>query len=193
MRRFPATEPFAAIAVDPLGPLPRTTEEYDYLLVMCDRFTKLAQVSPLKDSSALDVSGELLDAWIAGNGISDSILSDNGQQLASFLLQGVMKVLGVETNYATPYNPQTTGQVEHFNKELVRQLPHYVLDHVVTWARYASLLVTTHNSQVYSSTGEAPCAFVFPRRLKPEAIERLTQTMGETPVQAPIQAKASLL
>ncbi|GAB0490205.1 hypothetical protein MMPV_001437 [Pyropia vietnamensis] len=28
---------------------------YEYLLVMCDRFTKLTRVSPLKDTTALDV------------------------------------------------------------------------------------------------------------------------------------------
>lgn len=102
-------------------------------------------------------------------------------------------MLGVETNYATPYHPQTNGQVERFNKTLVRQLRHYVHDHVVTWARYASLLVTAYNSQVHSSTGEAPFAFVCPRRLKPVAIERLTQTEGDTSTQTPGQAKAALL
>ncbi|GAB0491039.1 hypothetical protein MMPV_005598 [Pyropia vietnamensis] len=80
MRLFPATEPFAAVAVDLLGPLPRTPEGYEYLLVMCDRFTKLTRVSPLKDTTALDV-------------------------FASVLYQGVMGMLGVETNYATPVPP----------------------------------------------------------------------------------------
>lgn len=193
MRLFPATEPFAAIAVDLLGPLPRTPEGYEYLLVMCDRFTKLTRVSPLKDITAVDVLSELLDVWVASYGIPDSILSDNGPQFASVLYQGVMKMLGVQTNFATPYHPQTNGQVERFNRTLVRQLRHYVHDHVVTWARYASLLVTAYNSQVHSSTGEAPFAFVCPRRLPSVAVERLTQTEGETSTQTPSQAKASLL
>ena len=193
MRLFPATEPFASIAVDLLGPLPRTPEGYDYLLVMCDRFTKLTRVAPLKDTTAIDIVSQLLDVWIASYGIPDSILSDNGPQFASVLYQGVMNMLGVVTNYATPYHPQTNGQVERFNKTLVRQLRHYVHDHVVTWARYASLLVTAYNTQVHSSTGVAPFAFVCPRRLQPMAIERLTRTEGETSTQTPGQAKASLL
>ena len=63
MRLFPATEPFASIAVDLLGPLPRTPEGYDYLLVMCDRFTKLTRVAPLKDTTAMDIVSQLLDFW----------------------------------------------------------------------------------------------------------------------------------
>jgi len=86
----------------------------------------------------------------------------------------VLKTLGIDTNYATPYHPQTNGQVEQFNKTLVKQLRHYVSDNVVTLSWYFSLLVTAYNAQVHSSTGQIPLAFVSPRRLTPVAIERLT-------------------
>jgi len=89
------------------------------------------------------------------------------------LWQGVLKALGSDTNYDTPYHPQTNGQVERFNKTLVRQLRHYVSGHVVTWSRYLSLVVTAYNSQVQSITGQVPFAFISPRRVTPVAIERL--------------------
>jgi len=76
--------------------------------------------------------------------------------------------------YATPYHPQTNGQVERFNKTLVKQLRHYVCDHVVTWSLHLSPVATAYNSQVHSSTGQVPFAFVSPRRFTPVAIERLT-------------------
>jgi len=76
----------------------------------------------------------------------------------------VLKTLGIDTNNATTYHPQTNGQVDRFNKTLVKQLRHYVSDHVVTWSRYLSLVVTAYNSQVHSSTGQIPFAFVSPRR-----------------------------
>jgi len=141
MRLFPAKEPFAAVAWDLLGPLPRTPEGYEYLLVICNRFTKLTPVVPLKDVTALDVLSSFLDAWISSYSIPDSTHSDNGPQFASVLYQGVLQMLGISTNFATPCHPQTKGQVEHFNQKLVRQLRHYVSEHVFSWARYASLLV----------------------------------------------------
>ena len=103
-------------------------------------------------------------------------------------------MLGISTNCATPYHPQTNGQVERFNKTLVRQLRHYVSEHVSSWARYVSLLVTAYNSQVHSSTGEAPFFFVCPRRRSPIAVERLTQgpAEGESTL-TPSQVKASFL
>ena len=139
--------------------------------------------------TALDVLSALIDVWIASYGIPDSTLSDSGPQFASVLYQGVLELLGVRTNYATPSRPQTNGQVECFNKTLVRQLGHYVSENVVTWTRYVTLLVTAYNAQVHSSTGEAPFPFVCPRKLSPVALERLTQGTGEeetpsTPKQA---------
>lgn len=120
MLLFPATEPFTSVAVDLLGPQPRTPEGYEYLLVMCCRFTKPTRVVPLRDVTALDVLSSIIDVWIASYGIHDSLLSDNGPQFASILYRGVLSMLWVATNYATPYHPQTNGQVKRFNKTLVR-------------------------------------------------------------------------
>jgi len=61
MTLFPATEPFAALAIDFLGPLPRTPEGYEYILVICDLFTKVTRAVPLRDITALDVLSAFLD------------------------------------------------------------------------------------------------------------------------------------
>ena len=54
--------------------------------------------------------------------------------------------------------------------------------------------MTAYNSQVYSSTGEAPFFFVCPRRLNPIAVEWLTQGTAEGELTlTPSQAKASFL
>jgi len=156
MRLFPATQPFAALAIDLLGPLPRTSKEYEYILVICDRFTKVTRAVPLRDITALDGLSAFLDTWVASYGIPDLVLSDNRPQFAAVLWQGVLKTMGIDTNYATSYHPQTNGQVERFNKTLIKQLRHYVSDHVVTLSRYLSLVVTAYNSQVHSSTGQIP-------------------------------------
>ena len=193
MRLLPATEPFAALAIELLGPLPWTPEGYEYILVFCDRFTKVTRAVPLKDISALDVLSALLDTWVASYGIPDSVSSDNGPRFAAVLWQEVPKALGIGTNYATPYHTQTDGQVERFNKALVKQLRHYVSDHVVTWSRYLSLVVTAYNFQVHCSTGKVPFAFVSPRRLTPVAIEPLTAAADTGEIVTPGRGKENFL
>jgi len=193
LRLFPATEFFAALAIDLLGPLPRTLEGFEYILAVCDRFTKVTRAVPLRDITALDFLIAFFDTWAASYGTPDSILSDNGPQFAAVLWQGVRKTLGIDTNYATPYLPHSNGQVERFNKTSVKQIRHYVSDHVGTWSRYLSLVVTAYNSQVHSSTGQIPFAFLSPRRLSPVAIERLTAGPDPGEIVIPGRARENFL
>jgi len=65
MRLFPAAEPFAALAIYVLVPLPRTPEGYEYILVICDRFTKVTRAVPLRAITAPDVLSAFLDTWVA--------------------------------------------------------------------------------------------------------------------------------
>jgi len=80
MRVLPATEPFAALAINLLGPLPRTPEGYEYILVICDRFTKVTRAVPLKDISALDVLSAFCCNW---QGLSPVLMPLTGLAPAS--------------------------------------------------------------------------------------------------------------
>jgi len=84
--------------------------------------------------------------------------------------------------------PRLMGRLR-FNKILVKQLTHYVTEHVVTWSRYLSLVVSAYNSQVHGGTGQVPFAFVSSRRLSPVAIERLTEDREAGEVVSPRQTK----
>jgi len=115
MRLFPATEPFSGLAMDLLGPLPTSENGFRFILVICDRFTKLTRVFPLRETTALVIASVFLDHWVGAYGFPDTVLTDNGPQFAAVFLQGVMGMIGVITNFTTPYQPQTNGQVESFN------------------------------------------------------------------------------
>lgn len=110
----------------------------------------------------MDVASAFLDHLVASYGIPDSTLTDNGPQFASVLFQGELSLLGIVANFATFYHPQTNGQVERFNHTIIRQLRHYVSDHVKTWDQYVSMLTTAYHSQVHATTGEIPFSFVCP-------------------------------
>jgi hypothetical protein len=48
LKLFPATRPLAYVAIDVFGPLPKTEHGNRFLLVMTDRFSKLAKTVPLR-------------------------------------------------------------------------------------------------------------------------------------------------
>ena len=173
--------------------MPRTPEGYECILFICDRFTKVTRAVPPNEISALDVLSAFLDALVSSYGISDTVSSDNGPEFAAVLWQGVLKVLGTDTNSATPYHPQTNGQDEWLKTTLVKQLRHCVSDPVVTWSQYSSLVAKAYNSQVHGSTGLVPLAFVSPRRLTSVAIERLTEGTDTGEIVARGRAKDNFL
>jgi hypothetical protein len=52
LKLFPATRPFAHVAIDIFGPLPKTEHRNRFLLVMNDRFSKLKNTVPLRTLTA---------------------------------------------------------------------------------------------------------------------------------------------
>jgi len=173
MKLFPALERFSGPAMDLLGPLTTSRGGHKHELVIRDRFTKVTRAIPLLDATALTVSSAFMDACVAAYGIPDSVLTDNGPQFASFYYQGILGLLGIASNYTSPYDPQTNGQVERYHRTLVRQLRCYIAEHQKEWDRHLFLLTTAYNRQVHASTGEIPFAFVSPRRLQLIGMERM--------------------
>jgi len=173
MKLFPALEPFSGLEMDLLGPLTTSRGGHKHVLVICDRFTKLTRAIPLRDATALTVSSAFIDTWVAAYGIPDSVLTDNGPQFASVYFLGILSLPGIASNDTSPYHPHTNGQVERYNRTLVRQLRCYIAEQQKEWDSHLSLLTTSYNTQVHASTGEIPFAFMSPRRLQTIGMERM--------------------
>ena len=56
LKLFPATTPLECVAIDILGPLPKSKDGYHFILVVTDRSTKLTHAFPLKKIKADDVA-----------------------------------------------------------------------------------------------------------------------------------------
>ena len=104
---------FERIAMDIVGPLPRSIKGYKYMLVVCDYVTRYPEAIPLKKFTADAVAEELI-SLLARYGVPKEILTDQGSNFTSQLLQ----VLGVKPIKTTPHHPQMEGLVERFNKTL---------------------------------------------------------------------------
>ena len=64
LKLFPANHPNEYVAIDILGPLPRTRAGYQYILVITDRFSKLTQTCPLRVISAYQVAKAFCATWV---------------------------------------------------------------------------------------------------------------------------------
>ena len=114
-------ETFQRIAMDIVGPLPRSRSVKKYVLVVCDYATQISQ----SNASSLHRCG----AYCGGAG--ETVLKSRsaegdtdrpGSNFNSQLLVEVYRLLKVKPIRTSPYHPQTDGLVERFNQTLKTML-----------------------------------------------------------------------
>ena len=177
MKLFPATGPREFLAMDLLGPLPRSHQGNEYALVITDRFTKLCRSVTLRNTKAVTVATVFLDLRVYAYGAPSYVLTDNGPQFAAKLFEAVCTMIGIKHVLTTAYHPQTNGQVERFNKTLAARLRHYVAEHQKDWDEFVQPLTYANNMQVHRSTGTTPFDLVLSRH--PSGI--FTESVGPLP------------
>ncbi|MBJ5510257.1 hypothetical protein JGG51_24020 [Salmonella enterica subsp. enterica serovar Meleagridis] len=70
--------PFGRIAVDVMGPLPRTEKGNRYVLVVMDCFTNCPEVFPMENQEVITIADILVDSVVARHGVPRELHSDQG-------------------------------------------------------------------------------------------------------------------
>ena len=110
-------EPFERIAMDVVGPLPRSRAGHRYVLVVCDYATWYPEAVAMRSVDAEHVAEELVRLF-SRVGIPREILTDQGTNFTSELLAEMYRLLHIDGLRTSPYHPQTDGMVERFNGTL---------------------------------------------------------------------------
>ena len=125
------------VAIDILGPLPRTQNGNQYILCMTDRYSKMSLVTPLRNITALTVAHAFCDEWIFHYGQPEFLLSDRGSQFMSNVFSAVCDTLNIRQAFTSAYHPLKNGKVERFNRTLLASLKCYCSEHGREWDRFA--------------------------------------------------------
>ena len=102
------------VAVDLVGPLPRTREGYKYILTYICLSSRYPDARHLKTVMASEVVEALLDIFCQ-HGIPKTVLSDQGTQFMSNVMKATCKQIRVKQIRTTPYHPQSNGCVERLH------------------------------------------------------------------------------
>ena len=151
--------PMERIAVDVLGPLPKTRNGNKYLLICMDYFTKWPKGNPIANQETDTIAKVLVEEFVCRFGAPLHIHSDQGRNFCSKVFNEMCTLLGIKTTQTTPYHPQSDGMVERYNRTLEAQLSMFVETHQRDWDQYIPYLLMAHRTrgtrvnEVY--TGEA--------------------------------------
>ena len=190
-RLFPPTGPLQDVAMDLLGPLPKTRLGNQYVLVITDRFSKLTRAIPMAKTTAPFIAAVFLNNWIMPYGIPDTILTDNGSQFIAEFFKTVCHILGVRRKTTTAYHPQTNGQAERYNKTIAKRLRHYVSEHQNDWDQYVQPLTYAYNAQVHATTGLPPFNLTIARPPPCPILDNVS-SLAQTDAMRPIPSSRTM-
>ena len=130
---------------------------YDSILVVVDRFTKMAYFVPTTEKTTAEGLARLFrdNVWQL-HGLPESIISDRGPQFAAGLIRELNEMLGIKTKLSTAFHLQTNGQTERMNQELEQYLRMFI-DHCQDhWPEWLGMAEFAYNNKAYAGTKESP-------------------------------------
>ena len=158
-------QPFQRIAMDIVGPLPRSEKGNRYVLVVCDYATRYPEAVPMRHIDAASVADELIKIF-SRVGVPQEILTDQGSNFTSQLLAELYRMLHVKPIRTTPYHPQTDGLVERFNQTLKLMLRKTTAKEGKDWDRLLPFLLFAYREVPQASTGFSPFELLYGHQVR---------------------------
>ncbi|RVW88188.1 Retrovirus-related Pol polyprotein from transposon 17.6 [Vitis vinifera] len=105
------------VGIDFMGPFPMSFG-HSYILVGVDYVSKWVEVIPCRSNDHKVVLKFLKENIFSRFGVPKAIISDGGTLFCNKPFETLLAKYGVKHKVATPYHPQTSGQVELANQEI---------------------------------------------------------------------------
>jgi endonuclease IV len=117
--------------------------------------TKWAKVRPLKTSGKQELARFVYERIVTHFGILLKMISNNGLQFISEVIEKLMKKLSIKHIITTIYKPNTNGLVEHTNKVMYNILSKEVevCKNLHNWDKQVHHAMWVYNSTFKSSSG----------------------------------------
>lgn len=144
------------IAMGIVGPTPATRSGNKYMLVCVDYLTRWPEVVPMPDQTSPVVAKAWIQKVLSRHCIPEKVLTDQGSNFSSELMEGVYHHLGITRISTTAYHPQTNGLVERFNRTLKDMLAKLMEERADDWDEVLDWAVANYRSVPSSATGETP-------------------------------------
>lgn len=154
--------PFQLISTDIIGPLPRSSKGYRYILVIADYYSKFVLTFPLRTATAQAVTRHMENDVFLLFGVPQYLLCDNGVQFKSTDFRNLCGKYKVSILFNALYHPQNNPS-ERVNRVIKTMLSSYVQDNHQTWDKVLPSVSCAIRTLVHEATGYTPYFVNFGR------------------------------
>jgi hypothetical protein len=134
--------------------LPRTQRGYDSILVVVDRFSKMAHFIPCqKTNDTTHIANLFFKEFVRLHNLPRSIVSDQDTKFIGNFWRTLWKKLGKSLSFISAYHPQIDGQTKVVNRSLGDSLRNLVTEHHSQWDHILPQEKFAYNDSLNRSTG----------------------------------------
>lgn len=164
MRTIESSKPNEILAADWMGPFPPSAEKkYQYLLVLCDHFSKFVFLFPTVHANNRTLRA-IVNHIFCVFGSWERFMSDNGPQFISEKFRDFLKTWNIVQTLCSPYHAQANF-VERTNRNLKSMLSCFHSADHTHWPDYLNEFQFALNSVTHDSTGFTPALLFIGREL----------------------------
>ena len=163
---LPVVDTFDRVHIDVLGPLPKTKQGYQFILLIIDSSSKWSEAFTLCSQEAKEIANIFYNKFICRYGAPRVLVSDRGRNFMSKLLSALCEMVQIKRHHTSSYHPQTNATVERANSTLAKALTAYVSDHQTDWPDYLdSVMMAFRSTPATESTQLSPYYILFGKEM----------------------------
>jgi hypothetical protein len=143
-----------------MGPFPKSGK-FEYILVVVDYVSKWVKVLPCRSANHKSSIRMFEETIFPRFGTPRLVVSDGGSHFIDKHFETYLMNHGIQHNVATPYHPQTSGQVETSNKQIKNILQKMVDPIGIKWKDKLPEAVWAYRTAYKSPIAMSPYQLVY--------------------------------
>lgn len=159
------TRRFEVLSIDLFGPLVVTPQRNRWILIVEDVCSRWVELFPLENATSTECAKVLINEVFLRYGVPRRLISDNGVQFVSEVMQQLCHAMGIDQALTPLYHPEA-NPVERKNRDLKSLLAILVGQRHSTWDTHIAAVRFAMNSAITASTGFSPAYLTFGRELR---------------------------
>lgn len=151
------------IAVDVIGPLPRSIGNVKFIFIILDIFTKFVKLYPIRSANTKTLINKAFGSYFNEFGIPQKVQSDNGTQFKSKAWIKKLEEYNIIPIFSPLYYPRF-NMAERPIKEVKRCLRTYCSQQQQNWSRCLPIINDFLNEVQHDTTGFTPNELQFNKK-----------------------------